>query len=134
MALDEQIASGKTLLIVPEGFETAAMEENVLAGNAMKRRSNYQYGSLIPKGENGGLSVGIGLTVCAGTTSYYTPSYEVTEETEEITVDGVRMVFQLTPGTESPAEMNTYLPDYKALWMAENCTATITFTRCAVRK
>lgn len=125
LALDEQIASGKTLLIVPEGFETAAMEENVLAGNAMKRRSNYQYGSLIPKGENGGLSVGIGLTVCAGTTSYYTPSYEVTEETEEITVDGVRMVFQLTPGTESPAEMNTYLPDYKALWMAENCTATM---------
>ncbi len=125
LELTEQIASGKTLLIVPEGFETAAMEENVLAGNAMKRRSNFQYGSLIPKSENGALSVGIGLTVCAGTTSYYTPTYEVKEDIEEITVDGVKMVFQLTPGTESPAEMNTYLPDYKALWMAENCTATM---------
>lgn len=125
LELTEQTASGKALLIVPEGFETAAMEENVLAGNAMKRRSNFQYGSLIPKSENGALSVGIGLTVCAGTTSYYTPTYEVKEDIEEITVDGVKMVFQLTPGTESPAEMNTYLPDYKALWMAENCTATM---------
>lgn len=123
--LDAQIASGKTLLIVPDGFEKAAMEENVLAGNAMKRRSNYQYGSLIPKDENGALSVGIGLTACAGTSSYYTPTYEVKEELEEITVDGVKMIFQLTPGTESPAEMNTYLPDHKALWMAENCTATM---------
>lgn len=123
--LEAQIASGKTLVIVPEGFEKAAMEENVLAGNAMKRRSNFQYGSLIPKGKKGALSVGIGLTVCAGTTSYIAPTYEVKKETEEITVDGVKMVFQLTPGTESPAEMNTYLPDYHALWMAENCTATM---------
>lgn len=125
LELDAQIASGKTLLIVPEGFEKAAMEENVLAGNAMKRRSNYQYGSLLPKSETGALSVGIGLTACAGTTSYYTPSYEVKKDIEEITIDGVKMIFQLTPGTESPAEMNTYLPDYKALWMAENCTATM---------
>ncbi len=125
MPLSEQIDSGKTLLIVPEGFEKAAMEENVLAGNAMKRRSNYQYGSLLPKSEKGALSVGIGLTVCAGTTSYLTPTYEVKDDIEEITVDGVKMVFQLTPGTEAPAEMNTYLPDYKALWMSENCTATM---------
>lgn len=125
LPLSEQIGSGKTLFIVPEGFEKAAMEENVLAGNAMKRRSNYQYGSLLPKSEKGALSVGIGLTVCAGTTSYLTPTYEVKDDIEEITVDGVKMVFQLTPGTESPAEMNTYLPDYKALWMAENCTATM---------
>lgn len=125
LPLSEQIDSGKTLLIVPEGFEKAAMEENVLAGNAMKRRSNYQYGSLLPKSEKGALSVGIGLTVCAGTTSYLTPTYEVKDDIEEITVDGVKMVFQLTPGTEAPAEMNTYLPDYKALWMAENCTATM---------
>ncbi len=125
LPLSEQIDSGKTLLIVPEGFEKAAMEENVLAGNAMKRRSNYQYGSLLPKSEKGALSVGIGLTVCAGTTSYLTPTYEVKDDIEEITVDGVKMVFQLTPGTEAPAEMNTYLPDYKALWMSENCTATM---------
>ncbi|MDO4338973.1 MAG: alkyl sulfatase dimerization domain-containing protein [Eubacteriales bacterium] len=125
LPLEEQIASGKTLLIVPEGFEKAAMEENVFAGNAMKRRSNYQYGSLLQKGENGSLSVGIGLTPSNGTTSYLSPTFEVTEDVFEVTVDGVDMVFQLTPDTESPAEMNTYLPGYKALWMAENCTGTM---------
>jgi alkyl sulfatase BDS1-like metallo-beta-lactamase superfamily hydrolase len=38
-------------------------------------------------------------------------------------VDGVRMIFQNTPNTEAPVEMNTYLPDFKALWMAENVMA-----------
>lgn len=125
LSLEEQADSGKTLLIVPEGFEKAVMEENVFAGNAMKRRSNYQYGSLLERGERGSLSVGIGLTTSGGTTSYLSPTYEVTDDIFEATVDGVDMVFQLTPGTESPAEMNTYLPGYKALWMAENCTGTM---------
>jgi len=35
------------------------------------------------------------------------------------------MEFQLTPGTEAPAEMNTWFPEKKALWMAENCTSTL---------
>lgn len=125
LSLEEQAASGKTLLIVPEGFEKAVMEENVFAGNAMKRRSNYQYGSLLERGEQGSLSVGIGLTTSGGTTSYLSPTYEVTDDIFKTTIDGVDMVFQLTPGTESPAEMNTYLPGYKALWMAENCTGTM---------
>ena len=125
LSLEEQIASGKTLLIVPEGFETAAIEENAFAGNAMKRRLNFQYGSLLEKGETGSLSVGIGLTTSNGTTAYMSPTFEVTDDLFETTVDGVKMIFQLTPGTESPAEMNTYLPEYKALWMAENCTGTM---------
>ena len=37
----------------------------------------------------------------------------------------MELEFQLTPGTEAPAEMNTWLPQYKALWMAENCTGTL---------
>lgn len=101
------------------------MEENVFAGNAMKRRTNFQYGSLLDKGGKGSLSVGIGLTPSSGTTTYISPSYEVKKATETIKVDGVEMVFQLTPDTESPAEMNTYLPKYKALWMAENCSGTM---------
>ena len=42
---------------------------------------------------------------------------------EEFEVDGVRMIFQNTPNTEAPSEMNTYLPEMKALWMAENVIA-----------
>lgn len=125
LSLEEQIASGKTLVIVPEGYEKAVMEENVFAGNAMRRRSDFQYGTFLEKGEKGSLSVGIGLTPSSGTGSYYSPTFEVKEELFEMTLDGVELVFQLTPGTESPAEMNTYLPQHKALWMAENCTGTM---------
>ncbi len=125
LSLEEQIASGKTAIIVPDGFETAVMEENVFAGFAMQRRSNYQYGSILEAGIYGTLSIGIGISLPSGTGSYYSPTFVVTEEVFETTVDGVAMTFQLTPGTESPAEMNTWLPDYKALWMAENCTGTL---------
>ena len=125
LSLDEQIASGKTAIIVPDGFENAVMSENVFAGTAMKRRSLYQYGSVIQPGEQGRLSVGIGLAVSQGEVGYLSPTFNVTEEVFETTIDGVKVIFQLTPDTESPAEMNTYFPDKKALWLAENCTASM---------
>lgn len=125
LSLDEQIASGKTAIIVPDGFENAVMSENVFVGTAMKRRSLYQYGSVIQPGEQGRLSVGIGLAVSQGEVGYLSPTFNVTEEAFETTIDGVKVIFQLTPDTESPAEMNTYFPDKKALWLAENCTASM---------
>lgn len=125
LSLDEQIASGKTAIIVPDGFENAVMSENVFVGTAMKRRSLYQYGSVIQPGEQGRLSVGIGLAVSQGEVGYLSPTFNVTEEVFETTIDGVKVIFQLTPDTESPAEMNAYFPDKKALWLAENCTASM---------
>ena len=125
LPLDEQIASGKTAIIVPQDFVDAVMKENVFVGTAMKRRAIYQYGSFLPYSEQGRLSVGIGLTVVQGGTGYLAPTFEVTDTLFETEIDGVKAVFQLTPGTESPAEMNTYFPDKKALWMAENCTGTM---------
>ena len=125
LSLDEQIASGKTAIIVPDGFENSVMSENVFVGTAMKRRSLYQYGSVIQPGEQGRLSVGIGLAVSQGEVGYLSPTFNVTEEVFETTIDGVKVIFQLTPDTESPAEMNTYFPDKKALWLAENCTASM---------
>ena len=125
LPLDEQIASGKTAIIVPQGFADAVMKENILVGTAMKRRAIYQYGSFLPYSEQGRLSVGIGLTAVQGGTGYLAPTYEVTDTLFETEIDGVKAVFQLTPGTESPAEMNTYFPDKQALWMAENCTGTM---------
>lgn len=125
LSLEEQIASGKTAVIVPQGFTDSVMKENVFVGTAMKRRVFYQYGSFLPYDEQGRLSVGIGLTVVQGGTGYIAPSFEITDMLFETEIDGVKAVFQLTPGTESPAEMNTYFPDMLALWMAENCTGTM---------
>lgn len=110
---------------MPQGFADAVMKENILVGTAMKRRAIYQYGSFLPYSEQGRLSVGIGLTAVQGGTGYLAPTYEVTDTLFETEIDGVKAVFQLTPGTESPAEMNTYFPDKQALWMAENCTGTM---------
>ena len=125
LPLDEQLASGKTAIIVPKGYADAVMKENVFVGTAMKRRAFLQYGSMLPYGEQGRLSVGIGLTAVQNGVGYIAPSYEVAEPVFEATIDGVRVIFQQTPGTESPAEMNTYFPDSKALWMAENCSGTM---------
>ena len=125
LPLEEQLASGKIPVITPAGFTEHAVKENVYAGKGMGRRSNYQYGVLLTPGVTGKLAQGIGMGQSTGTVSFLTPSYEITETGETLMIDGVELEFQLTPGTEAPAEMNTWLPQRKALWMAENCTGTL---------
>ena len=107
LSLEEQLASGKIPIIVPEGYAEHAIAENVYAGKAMGRRANYQYGVLLEPGVTGKLAQGIGMGQSAGTVSYLASTYEIKETGETITIDGVEMEFQLTPGTEAPAEMNT---------------------------
>ncbi|MBQ8619516.1 MAG: MBL fold metallo-hydrolase [Clostridia bacterium] len=121
----EQLSSGKIPIIVPEGFAEHAIAENIYAGKAMNRRANYQYGVLLTPGVTGKMAQGIGMGQSTGTVSYLAPTYEIKETGTRLVIDGIEMEFQLTPGTEAPAEMNTWLPQFKALWMAENCTATL---------
>ena len=121
----ERLAAGKVQIIVPLHFMQEAVSENVYAGNAMNRRLFYQYGVLLPASPFGHAGQGLMQNVAAGNTGLIPPTYVVEEPIEELQVDGVRMIFQNTPGTEAPSEMNTYLPDKKALWMAENVTSTI---------
>ena len=125
LSLEEQLASGKVPVIVPEGFTKNSIQENVYAGKGMGRRANYQYGVLLTPGATGKLAQGIGMGQSTGTVSFMTPTYEVTQTGETLTIDGVELEFQITPGSEAPAEMNTWIPKYKALWMAENCTGTL---------
>ena len=122
---DEQALNGEVLVIAPEGFEEHAVSENVYAGNAMARRASYQYGTLLEPGVTGALCIGIGMGQSHGTTSYISPNVTITRTGETMVVDGVIMEFQLTPGTEAPAEMNTWFPQKNALWLAENCTGTL---------
>lgn len=125
MPLEEQLNGSKIPIIVSPDFTKHVVSENLYAGSAMGRRAAYQYGAYLPKGPRGSLAIGIGQGQSTGTTSFILPSFEVPATGTELTVDGVRMVFQLTPGTEAPTEMNTWLPDLKALWVAENCTGTL---------
>ncbi|WP_329499343.1 alkyl/aryl-sulfatase [Kitasatospora herbaricolor] len=109
-------------VIAPEGFLEHAVSENVYAGNAMTRRAMFMYGDRLPKAADGQIGAGLGMTTSVGTITLIPPTVDVTRTGQEETVDGVRIVFQLTPGTEAPSEMNFLFPDRRALCLAENCT------------
>ena len=143
----KQLNGDRLLIYAPKGFEQHSVSENLYAGTAMARRASYQYGTRLEAGCCGRISIGIGQGQSKGTVGYLRPTHEVDEdfmntdarfEGEKTTgrrylsFDNVRLYFQLTPGTEAPAEMNNYLEFYKdgklshrALWMAENCNGTL---------
>ena len=109
-------------VIAPEGFLEHAVSENVYAGNAMTRRAMFMYGDRLPKAPDGQIGAGLGMTTSTGTITLIPPTVDITRTGQEETVDGVRIVFQLTPGTEAPSEMNFLFPDRRALCLAENAT------------
>jgi alkyl sulfatase BDS1-like metallo-beta-lactamase superfamily hydrolase len=100
------------------------ISENVYAGNAMNRRLFYQYALLLPASAHGMVDMALGKGVSAGTSGLIAPTRLIVDAIEEFEVDGLRMIFQNTPNTEAPREMNTYIPEMKALWIAENVCAT----------
>lgn len=131
----EQADSGEVQIIAPKGFLHHAVAENVLAGNAMSRRVTYQYGNALAKSATGQVDAAIGKGVAQGEVSLIAPTKVISEPTETLVVDGITMEFQNTPGTESPAEMNTYFPQFDALWMAENTVVVCTmYTPYAAQK
>ncbi len=112
-------------VIAPEGFMAHAVEENVFAGTAMARRAAYMYGAALEKGPQGQIGAGLGQTVPTGMPTLIPPTVDITHTGQELTIDGVRIVFQITPGTEAPSEMNFFFPSYRALCAAENATHTL---------
>jgi alkyl sulfatase BDS1-like metallo-beta-lactamase superfamily hydrolase len=122
---EEDVRSGKIPLIAPIDFMEYTISENVYAGNAMNRRLFYQYGLLLPTSPHGYVGQGLGQAVSAGATGLIAPNRYVSQAIEEFEVDGVKMIFQNTPNSEAPREMNTYIPAMKALWMAENVIASL---------
>ena len=125
MIAQADVDAGRVPVIAPEGFLEHAVAENVLAGVAMGRRAAYQFGGPLPRGPEGQIGSGIGQAIPAGTQSLSPPTVLVTRTGETLTVDGVRLEFQMTPGTEAPAEFNVFLPDDEALCLAENANATL---------
>ena len=104
---EADVASGKVMVIAPEGFMDAAIAENVFAGNAMPRRTQWQYAVLLQRSPFGHVDQAIGKNVANGNTGLIAPNRLVSKDFEEITLDGVTMVFQNAPDTEAPVEMNT---------------------------
>ena len=119
------VASGKVQIIAPTGFMDHAVSENLTAGPAMNRRATYQFGTTLSVGPAGQTGAGIGARLASGTVTLIPPTKTIERTGEILTLDGVRFEFQVTPGTEAPAEMNFFLPDLGALCLSENANVTM---------
>ncbi len=119
----EQVDRGDVVIIAPRDFMEHVVKEGVLAGNAMQRRAGYQYGTIVPKGKRGAVDGALGKGVATGYVGLIAPTRVVENNLETLVIDGVKLVMQNTPDTEAPAEMNTWLPQFKTLWMAENAVS-----------
>jgi len=125
VASAEDVAAGRVAIYAPQGFMEEAVSENVLAGNAMSRRALFQFGHLLPRGERQQVDAGLGKYISRGRVTLIAPTRLITQPIQSEVIDGVQVEFQLTPGTEAPAEMHMYYPQLRALNMAENATHTL---------
>jgi len=120
-----EVDAGRCTILAPAGFLEPAIAENVYAGAGMARRAGYMYGAVLARGIDGQVGAGLGQSTSTGTVTLIVPTDSITATGERRVIDGIRMEFQLTPGTGAPAEMNVLLPEHRALCMAENATHTL---------
>jgi alkyl sulfatase BDS1-like metallo-beta-lactamase superfamily hydrolase len=116
----EEVEAGRIPVLAPAGFLHHAVSENVFAGTAMGRRAGYMYGALLERGPEGQVGSGLGQTTSLGSITLIPPTVEVATTGQTEILDGVEMTFQLTPGTEAPAEMNIHFPKARVLCVADN--------------
>jgi len=121
--LDEaEVAAGLVPVVAPARFMEEVVSEAVLAGTAMIRRGQFQFGATLPKGPRGQVDAGLGKGTSRGTVTLIPPTVTIAEPIETHRLDGIEIVFQLTPETEAPAEMHMFYPVLRALNLAENAT------------
>lgn len=121
----EDVDSGRVQVIAPEGFLKEAVSENIIAGPAMLRRARFQFGGTLPRGPEGEVTSGLGPGIPTGTPSLIAPTLDITHTGQALTIGYLEFEFQVTPETEAPAEMNFYLPQKRAVFMAENANLTM---------
>ncbi|MEA2648447.1 MAG: linear primary-alkylsulfatase [Candidatus Binataceae bacterium] len=119
---DEMLASGRVPIIAPDLFMEHAVSENVIAGPAMLRRAQYQFGPFLKKGPRGQVDCGLGKSMAAGSVALLRPTDLIKATGDKRTIDGLEFEFQMAPNSEAPAEMHFFIPRYKLLNLAENCT------------
>src|ERR1700682_3778162 len=116
------LASGRIPIIAPNLFMEHAVSENIIAGPAMLRRAQYQFGPFLAKGPRGQVDCGLGKSMAAGSIALLRPSDLIMATGDKRTIDGLEFEFQMAPNSEAPAEMHFFIPHYQLLNLAENCT------------
>jgi alkyl sulfatase BDS1-like metallo-beta-lactamase superfamily hydrolase len=119
---DAMLAGGRVPIIAPDLFMEHAVSENIIAGPAMLRRAQYQFGPFLKKGPRGQVDCGLGKSMAAGSVALLRPTDLIKATGDRRTIDGVEFEFQMAPNSEAPAEMHFFIPRYKLLNLAENCT------------
>jgi alkyl sulfatase BDS1-like metallo-beta-lactamase superfamily hydrolase len=119
------VAAGRIQVIAPKGFVEEVVSEWMLAGTAMGRRAFYQFGYFLPRDPKGHIGMGLGPAIAAGKQGFIPPTLEIERTGQSLTIDGVELVFQMTPGAEAPTEFNIWIPSLKALCLAETATSTL---------
>jgi alkyl sulfatase BDS1-like metallo-beta-lactamase superfamily hydrolase len=119
---DATLAGGKVPIVAPNLFMAHAVSENIIAGPAMLRRAQYQFGPLLAKGPRGQVDCGLGKSMAAGAVALLRPTDLIMATGDERNIDGIEFEFQMAPNSEAPAEMHFFIPRYKLLNLAENCT------------
>ncbi|MEP1422897.1 MAG: alkyl sulfatase dimerization domain-containing protein [Erythrobacter sp.] len=118
----EALAAGEVEIIAPAGFTAETVGESVLAGAAMGRRAQYQFGANLPVNAQGVVGVGLGPKLSTGPIGLLPPTRELGVESETLELDGVVFEFLDAGGTEAPSEFVFYLPQYEAVHTAEVAT------------
>lgn len=119
---DAALATGTIPIIAPDLFMEHAVSENIIAGPAMLRRAQYQFGPLLPRGPRGQVDCGLGKSMAAGSVALLRPTDLIKATGDTRNIDGIEFEFQMAPNSEAPAEMHFYISRYKVLNLAENCT------------
>jgi alkyl sulfatase BDS1-like metallo-beta-lactamase superfamily hydrolase len=119
---ERDVQAGNVVVIAPDRFIEEVTNENVLAGAPMIRRAQFQFGATLFKGPRGQVDAGLGKVTSRGTVTLIPPTVVIKQPIETHVIDGVEILFQLTPDTEAKAEMQMYYPGLRALNLAENAT------------
>src|SRR6202790_2314223 len=105
---DATLASGKVPIIAPNLFMEHAVSENIIAGPAMLRRAQYQFGPFLTKGPRAQVDCGLGKSMAAGSVKLLRPTDLIMQTGDKRIIDGVEFEFQMAPNSEAPAEMHFY--------------------------
>ena len=112
---ESDVRSGKVAVIAPDRFLEEVTQETVLVGGPMVRRAQFQFGATLFKGERGQVDAGLGKVTSSGRVSLIAPTHTICQPIESHVIDGVEILFQLTPDTEAKAEMHMFYPGLGAL-------------------
>jgi len=120
-----EAASRKLPVIAPEGFIEESISENMMVGAAMGRRSAFQFGKDLERSVKGLVDNGLGKATAYGSIGIVEPNVIINKAKQEMTVDGLRFVFNNVPGAEAPAELTFVIPEKKAFAGAEILSQTM---------